>query len=141
MRVATARLLERLEGVREVGEDRWVARCPAHDDRCASLSVRELDDGRVLIHDFAACGTSDILAALGLSMSDLFAPRREHHVRPTRARMPAADALKALLLEATVAHVAAEDVAAGRSLTAADRARLALAVDRLADAVRVCHVR
>ena len=45
-------LLDRLEAVRETGSSRWIARCPAHDDSSPSLAVRELDDGRILLHDF-----------------------------------------------------------------------------------------
>jgi hypothetical protein len=41
-------LLDKLDGVRPTGAGRWIAKCPAHEDRHASLSVRELDDGHVL---------------------------------------------------------------------------------------------
>ncbi len=47
-------------------------RCPAHDDRNASLSVSVGDDGRVLLKCFAGCSTEDICTALGLKMADLF---------------------------------------------------------------------
>ena len=59
-------LLDRLDGVRPTGPGRWIAKCPAHKDGRASLSIRELDDGRVLVHDFAACAVADVLAAVGL---------------------------------------------------------------------------
>ncbi len=65
-------LLRRLDGVRRVGDGRWVARCPAHDDHRASLSVRETPDGRVLVHCFASCDTRAVLAALNLRWSALF---------------------------------------------------------------------
>ena len=42
------KLVSQLEGVRSTGQDRWIARCPAHDDRSPSLSIREVDD-RILI--------------------------------------------------------------------------------------------
>ena len=48
------------------------AQCPAHDDRDPSLSIRECDDGKVLVHCFAGCKTEDILGALGLAWGDLF---------------------------------------------------------------------
>lgn len=48
------------------------ARCPAHDDRAPSLSVTEADDGRVLVYCHAGCETETIVAALGLTMADLF---------------------------------------------------------------------
>jgi hypothetical protein len=46
--------------------------CPAHDDRNASLSVSEGDDGRVLVKCFAGCKPEEIVGALGLEMRDLF---------------------------------------------------------------------
>ena len=45
--------------------------CPAHDDKNASLSV-EKGDGKILVNCHAGCETEEIVAALGLSMSDLF---------------------------------------------------------------------
>jgi hypothetical protein len=50
----------------------WTARCPAHDDKWPSLSIAEGRDGRVLMHCHAGCRTEDIVAAIGLSMVDLF---------------------------------------------------------------------
>lgn len=67
-------LLGRLEGVRRAGHG-FVARCPAHEDRQASLSVAEGDDGRVLLNCFAGCDTDAICAALGLTLADLFPPK------------------------------------------------------------------
>ena len=65
-------VLERLEKVRSSG-DGWVALCPAHEDREASLSIAEGRDGRALIHCFAGCVIDSILSALGLEARDLFA--------------------------------------------------------------------
>ena len=28
----------------------WTALCPAHDDRAPSLSIRDAEDGRILVH-------------------------------------------------------------------------------------------
>lgn len=49
-----------------------MARCPAHDDRSPSLSVREAAGGKVLLYCFAGCETAAVVAALGMSMGDLF---------------------------------------------------------------------
>lgn len=62
--------LEKLEGVRPGGTG-YVACCPAHDDREASLGISE-GDGSILVNCYAGCATSDVLAALGLTFSDLF---------------------------------------------------------------------
>ena len=64
-------VLVRLEGTQSVG-DGFKARCPAHDDREPSLSVRKADDGKVLLQCFAGCETPDVVAAIGLAMRDLF---------------------------------------------------------------------
>jgi hypothetical protein len=42
-------------------EHNFTARCPAHDDRRPSLSVREGADGRVLVWCFAGCPTEDVV--------------------------------------------------------------------------------
>ncbi len=66
-----ALLLPRLHGMRKAGSG-WIAHCPAHEDRSPSLSITEGDDGRLLLHCFAGCQVHDILAAVGLTVSDLF---------------------------------------------------------------------
>jgi hypothetical protein len=48
-------------------------RCPAHEDRQASLKADVGRDGRILLRCFAGCTTDAICAALGLSARDLFA--------------------------------------------------------------------
>jgi hypothetical protein len=48
-----------------------MARCPGHDDRTPSLSVRQGYEG-VLVKCFAGCGLDKILGVLGLCTRDLF---------------------------------------------------------------------
>ena len=52
--------------------DGWTARCPAHDDDAPSLSVGEGRDGRALVKCHAGCEPAAVVAALGLSLPDLF---------------------------------------------------------------------
>lgn len=90
-------LLSKLPGKKKSGSG-WSARCPAHDDRHASLSVSTGDDGRVLLRCHAGCDTAAIVAALGLGLADLFpakpdAPRAK---RGGRAYPSAKDAVAAL---------------------------------------------
>ena len=68
---ALEKLLGRLSGVRKASAG-YLARCPAHDDREASLSVGEADDGRILLCCHAGCTAEQIVTALGMSMRDLF---------------------------------------------------------------------
>ena len=57
---------------RRRGPERWVARCPAHEDRSPSLNIAAGRDGRVLVRCWAGCSTDAIVKAIGLRMADLF---------------------------------------------------------------------
>ena len=52
-------------------QDKAQCKCPAHDDRQASLTVTKGRDS-VLIHCHANCSIENVLLAAGLKMSDLF---------------------------------------------------------------------
>ncbi len=69
-----AEFLPYLQGVETTPKGN-VACCPAHDDRHPSLVVKETDD-RLLIHCWAGCRTTDVLAAMGLDYPDLFLESR-----------------------------------------------------------------
>jgi putative DNA primase/helicase len=69
-----ASFLTHLPDARQCGEH-WEARCPAHDDQHASLSISRGQDGRVLLCCHAGCGAIAVVTALGLRMSALFPPR------------------------------------------------------------------
>lgn len=55
--------IARALGGRRIGGG-WMARCPAHDDRTPSLSIRNSDDGRVLVRCHAGCDQVRVIAAL-----------------------------------------------------------------------------
>lgn len=63
-------LIAKLEGVKKQGAG-YQARCPAHDDHRASLSLTERS-GKILVHCHAGCAAGDVLGAVGWEMSDLF---------------------------------------------------------------------
>lgn len=67
-------LVERLAGRRN--GTGYQARCPAHDDRQASLSIGEGDGGNVLLHCHAGCELDTILRELKLDRRDLFPYKR-----------------------------------------------------------------
>lgn len=64
-------VLSRLQGVIRKGGGQYLAQCPCHDDKKASLALREGDKG-IVLHCLAGCDTQDIVAKLGLGMQDLF---------------------------------------------------------------------
>ncbi len=133
------RLLGRLELVREIGAGRWIARCPAHEDRRPSLSIRGLEDGRILLHDFAGCSATDVVSAIGLELSDLFPERPTHYHGATRPNHfhAAREALQLQGRQALIVAIAAENLASGISLTDEDRALLLAAARRLRTTVEM----
>jgi hypothetical protein len=134
---AAARLLDRLDGVRQTGPGRWLARCPAHEDHTPSLSIRDADD-RVLLHCFGGCDAGDVTAAIGLKLADLYDRPLDHHRPPTRSRIPACDALQAIDGEALTAVIIAADMRQHREIDEATWERLALAAQRIGAARDVC---
>lgn len=133
---ALDRLLSHFEGAKQTGPDRWIARCPAHDDRRPSLSIREANDGRVLLHCWAGCAAPEVVGAIGLTLADLFEkPLGNLPPLRQRERWDRGDVWQLLAHESAVAAIAAADIAAGRAVSAEDAERAGLAADRLADAV------
>ena len=65
-------ILPRLQKVKQVGPHQYQACCPAHDDKQPSLSIKETDDGKVLLHCHKGCAVEQIVGRLGLPMSELF---------------------------------------------------------------------
>jgi len=57
------------------------ARCPAHEDNRASLSVTAGTDGRLLLKCHAGCNVEAITQALGLKLADLFSGQPDRNGR------------------------------------------------------------
>jgi hypothetical protein len=129
--MSAAVLLERLDGVRQTAPSRWLAKCPAHQDKSPSLSVREVDDGRVLMHCFGGCGAIDVLDALGLNWSALFPEGGHQTAAPAQSRIPAGDLLKVIREESLVVGIIAFDILSTRTISEPDWKRLSVAVGRI----------
>lgn len=59
----TAEAIAKALGGRKAGGG-WTARCPAHDDRTPSLSIRDADENKVLVRCHAGCDQERVIAAL-----------------------------------------------------------------------------
>ena len=138
-------LIQRLAKVRGRNGS-WTACCPAHDDKGPSLAVRELPDGRVLVHCFAGCETESVLGAVGMDMTDLFPPeekRRQYteHGKPSvKPAFYASDLMRVIAFEALVVQIVAFDIAAGKRPSEQDRQRLMVAYQRIDEAMRYANV-
>ncbi len=133
------RVLSRLDRVKKTGPDRWIARCPAHDDKRPSLSIREADDGKVLLRCWSGCGAGDVVDALNLEISDLFPGDRRslagHGTGPMRRPFDYRDALTGIAHEAIVARLIVSAINSGQEMDAESLDRLALAEERIAAAL------
>jgi len=129
-------ILLRLEGVRKRQEGQWAARCPAHDDKSPSLSIRENPDGRVLLHCFGGCHVRAVVDALGITMDSLFPPSTGPGggAGPLRKRgmLTASQALEMLADESMIVTLVASDIAARRPVRTEDRNRVRQAAARVA---------
>lgn len=138
--MSAADLIARLDGARETGPGRWISRCPAHEDRSPSLSIRECDDGTILLHDFGGCTALDIVQAIGLEFADLFPARQirrvDRHARGV-PRLSAAERLELIEHEIATAALILANVVEARDITEADWTRLAQASQRIGRARNV----
>ncbi len=125
--------LSRLEKVKQRQPGQWTACCPAHADKGPSLSIRETNDGAVLLHCFAGCEVRDVVAAMGMELHELFPPRDVPPGAPKRTArlLTAGQALELLASEAMLVFTAAATLLNGRALTVADKNRLLESVSRI----------
>jgi putative DNA primase/helicase len=70
--------LDRLEQVKQIHPNQWMALCPGHHDTSPSLSIKE-KDGRILLKCFSGCPVAEILKPLNLETKDLFINGNGHH--------------------------------------------------------------
>lgn len=118
--------VSRLEGVRKGmgGSNRsWMAKCPSHEDRSASLKVTDAE-GTILIKCFAGCGAAEVCQAVGINMAELFPPRNPQEAALYAREKFARVTLKEFEFEVTVAMQTLGDLARKQPLsqTDADRA-------------------
>jgi hypothetical protein len=131
-------LLSDLNGVKRTGYGKYVARCPAHDDKSPSLAIKNCGDGRILLHCFAGCETEDVLSAVGLTFSDLMPERiGDKHSFKLR-RFDARQVLATLDHESLVVAIVGADFLQYQVLDEPTCSRLMQAVGRINTARAIC---
>ena len=139
--MSASNLLNHLSRVKKTGADRWMACCPAHQDKTASLSIKDLPDGRVLLHCFAGCDPDSVLAAVGLTFSDLMPERLQADFKSVRFAFSALDALRALVADLLFIRLCALSLAQGRALIESDREALHQSAYRIENALAAIEVK
>lgn len=133
-------LLSRLDKVKGRNGN-FIACCPAHGDRNPSMTIKETEDGKILMHCFAGCSVQEIAGAIGFDLTDLFPPTdRPEYGDKRQSRKPrflASDLLKVISYEATIVAVAALDLSRGKPLSEVDRQRLVTASSRINEALEL----
>ena len=106
------KVLDRVPDAKGAGS-RFSARCPAHDHGNPSLSIVEIADGTVLVKCSAGCPPDRLLAALGLTVADLFPacgcrplPRRQGNPAPGYPRPDAGERVDAKTVTAILTRFA-----------------------------------
>ena len=119
-------LLERLEAVKQTGKDRWIARCPAHDDNSPSLSIRDVGE-TFLVKCWVGCHALDVMEAVNLSPSDFW---DGDSPKPARPSITVKELARVLDRESWITIICAKKVLDGE-LTEAERDRLMAARRRM----------
>ena len=123
-------ILQHLDRVKKSGKG-YQARCPAHDDGGPSLSLSEGDDGRVLLHCFAGCSTASVVAAMGLTMADLFPPSNTRRRPPPVPGVSRRELHAAADFERSIVFLLQCDARRGRLISQTDMSRGQLARQRI----------
>jgi len=127
MTSAAEKLLSRVVH-RFTGSDHGIFRVPTRNDRRMSGTFKIEDDGRLLIYDHGGESATQILAAIGLELSDLYPEPLHGHRKGSRRPFPAADCLRAVAFEGTVMLAIGTAMLAGEAW---DRERLVIALERV----------
>ncbi len=141
-------LLSRLDKVKRRrldndGNRKWLALCPAHDDRTPSLSIKQLNDGKILIHCFSGCSVEQIVSAVDLTIADLMPDQtiiRRKNDRRRLTRFKRSDLFDKLVFESTILYIAIAALLRNETLSETDLNRVNQAmntIDELAQEVRL----
>lgn len=72
-------ILSHFDRVRPMGAA-FMASCPSHTDKSASLKIAHGHNGNIILRCFAGCEFSEVVSAAGLKTSDFF-PANDHFSR------------------------------------------------------------
>ncbi len=134
-------LLNRLTKVKRNGNGSWMACCPNHADKTASLAIKDLDDGRVIINCFAGCDTYSILNSVGLDWADVMPEKLEgQSYKPVKQLFNSSDALRIIRFETQIVLYCAYKLRKAGAINHEDIERLELSMQRIHKAMELSNV-
>jgi hypothetical protein len=122
-------LLNRLDKVKNIGTGKWIALCPAHNDKKPSLAVKLADDDKILLKCWCGCDVQSIVSSIGLTLSDLM-PEKPQGYNRTRSRVPRfskSEMFDRLLHESIILGLGIRQLMSGKELSIADIAAISKA--------------
>jgi hypothetical protein len=120
-------LLSKLDKVKSTGNGKYLACCPAHPDRSPSLAIKQTDDEKLLLHCFSGCSVVDILAAIGLELSDLMPENPSYQKGNKPPRFNKYELFDRLMHESIILSLAVRQLLNFQDLSAEDMARVSIA--------------
>lgn len=130
--------VSRLTKAKRTGKDSWIACCPSHQDKSPSLTIREIEPDKILLHCFAGCSVDEIAGSVGLSIGDLMPDRAPDTLRkPSSVPFNARDVLECIQTDATLLCVFISDVTQAKPITPEEAANAYKAACRIVAATRI----
>ena len=129
-------LLSKFDKVKPTGNGKYLACCPAHPDKSPSLAIKQTDDGKILIHCFSGCQVSDIVAAVGLELSDLMPENPSYQKGTKPPRFNKNELFDRLAFEVVILSMGIRQLLAKEDLSQDDLSRVILAENTINEIVR-----
>ena len=124
--------MNHFDGVRETGNGQYSCRCPAHEDKSASLGIKEGDGDRILLNCFAGCDVKTILESAGLEWKDIM--NEERLFQTEKLGFNPYAVLKAIRDEVLIIGLASADIRKGKALNDTEQDRLMKAIGNVRQA-------
>ena len=131
-------VLSKLDRVKKIGENEWVASSPTRSDRTPSLYIKENPNGQILLHDFGGSTPEQICSAIGIEMQDLFPDSLNRLTKNPRYRFNAHNVMASMRNEMLIVALCAIDISSGKEITEEDKERVLLASQRLKEVYELC---
>lgn len=124
--------ISRLDNVKVIGKNKWVASCPSHPDSHTTLNISLGINGSPIFICRAGCSAHEVIGATGLDFSDLFETKSS--LRPSKSTQPnyiPSDVFEMCVLELTTAELAIDRLLNGKMSVEASREALSKALNKL----------
>ena len=132
-------LLPSLEKLRRTGDGKWLACCPAHNDKHPSLAIKQTDDGKILIHCFAGCDVETIVSSLDLTLADLMPDNPSYKKGSKPPKFNKYELFDRLAFEAIILSIAIRQLINKTPLNNEDQKRVLKAEQTINDIARECR--